>query len=235
MADIFSSGQMPHDFKIILSGGEMPKWIFPVEEGFSLDLCALILPVESSHAFSLLENGDLISENEKDSNGGVEINSPISKDHPNSFNKGNWDLEEWRIAVSSVHIYEQACAVIQIVEEVEAGDVLQIEQRDVEEVVGDETEGQGTELKSNSILLVKAVKTETEEELENASVYIERIERLESAMEKGLLDVITGSRTQFQERTGNRCFVEDRMLSKELIVRFWPDANGISSLDLAQA
>ncbi|KAI6705692.1 hypothetical protein NL676_008654, partial [Syzygium grande] len=75
--------------------------------------------------------------------------------------------------------------VVQIVEEVEAGDVLQIEQRDVEEAVLDETEGQGTELKSNSILIVKAVKTvETEEELENASVYIERIKRLESAMER---------------------------------------------------
>ncbi|KAK3430911.1 hypothetical protein EUGRSUZ_E02596 [Eucalyptus grandis] len=33
MADTYSSGEMPHDFNIILSGGEMPKWVFPIEEG----------------------------------------------------------------------------------------------------------------------------------------------------------------------------------------------------------
>ncbi|KAF8029082.1 hypothetical protein BT93_E1685 [Corymbia citriodora subsp. variegata] len=33
MADAYSSGQMPHDFKIILSGGELLEWVFPVEEG----------------------------------------------------------------------------------------------------------------------------------------------------------------------------------------------------------
>ncbi|KAI6705641.1 hypothetical protein NL676_008603 [Syzygium grande] len=55
--------------------------------------------------------------------------------------------------------------------------VLQIDQRDVEEAVDDETDGQGTELKSKRILIVKVVKKEeTEEELENADIYIERPE-----------------------------------------------------------
>ncbi|KAI6668148.1 hypothetical protein NL676_028590 [Syzygium grande] len=65
---------------------------------------------------------------------------------------------------------------VQTVEEVEAGDVLQIDQRDVEEAVGDETDGQGTKLKSRSFFIVKVVKEEeTEEGLENASIYIERL------------------------------------------------------------
>ncbi|KAI6668178.1 hypothetical protein NL676_028556 [Syzygium grande] len=129
-------------------------------------------------AAEVFKIGDLISENKKDSVGGVHINSPTSEDHPHSLNKEQRGLKEWRITISSVHIYERASRVKcsrQIVEEVEAGDVLQIEQRHVEEAVGDKTDGQGTELKSKRILIVKVVKKEeTEEELENADIYIER-------------------------------------------------------------
>ncbi|KAF8029316.1 hypothetical protein BT93_E1871 [Corymbia citriodora subsp. variegata] len=53
-----------------------------------------------------IETGDLISENEKDGDGSVEINSPTSEDHPHSFNEGNEDLKSGELP--SVHIYEGA-------------------------------------------------------------------------------------------------------------------------------
>ncbi|KAI6668521.1 hypothetical protein NL676_010906 [Syzygium grande] len=84
-------------------------------------------------------------------------------------------LEQWkRTGFSAAEVFQYA-HFVQTVEEVEAGDVLQIDQRDVEEAVGDETDGQGTELKSKRILIVKVVKKEeTEEELENTDICIER-------------------------------------------------------------
>ncbi|KAI6705635.1 hypothetical protein NL676_008597 [Syzygium grande] len=102
----------------------------------------------------------MISEN-KDSDGGFQINSPISEDHPPSLNEGNEDLNCGESPSPPFNIYERAS---------------RIDQRDVEEAVGDETDGQGTKLKSRSFFIVKVVKEEeTEEGLENASIYIERL------------------------------------------------------------
>ncbi|KAI6668665.1 hypothetical protein NL676_010777 [Syzygium grande] len=105
-----------------------------------------------------LENGDLISENKKDSDGGFQINSPTSEDHPPSLNEGNEDLN---CGESPSPLFTSMNEPL----------------GDVEEAVGDETDGQGTELKSKRILIVKVVKKEeTEEELENADICIERPE-----------------------------------------------------------
>ncbi|KAF8042648.1 hypothetical protein BT93_A1092 [Corymbia citriodora subsp. variegata] len=92
--------------------------------------------------------------------------------------------------------------VVQIVEEMEAGDVSQIEQRDVEEAVGHEIDSQGTEIKSNGILIVKVVKKEeTDEEWENHEVVMTpRVAQSTSWLSCcGLVDAITGSRTQFPD------------------------------------
>ncbi|KAI6668641.1 hypothetical protein NL676_010808 [Syzygium grande] len=152
--------------------------------GFTAAEVFSMLTVQRRHA---LENGDLTSENKKDSDGGVQINSPTAEDHPYSLNEGNEDLKSGESPsppFTSMNEPLGSNAVVQIVEEVEAGDVLQIEQRDVEEAVGDETDGQGTELKSRSILIVKLVKEEdTEEELENTSIYIERPESAEGIIQ----------------------------------------------------
>lgn len=126
------------------------------------------------------ENEDLISENEKDSDGGVQNNSPTSEDHPRSFDDGKEDLksgESLSPPFASMNKPLESNAVVHIVEEVEAGDDLQIERRDVEEAVGNETDGQGSELTSNGVLSVKVVKKEeTQGELESASIYLERLE-----------------------------------------------------------
>ncbi|KAI6668362.1 hypothetical protein NL676_016165 [Syzygium grande] len=163
---------------------DMQRWkllMFFLNSGRELDFRLQKFSVCSLYKGALrhaLEIGDLISENKKDSDGGVHINSPTSEDHPHSLNEGNEGLKSGESPsppFTSMNELLGSNAVVQIVEEVEAGDVLQIEQRHVEEAVGDKTDGQGTELKSKRILIVKVVKKEeTEEELENADIYIER-------------------------------------------------------------
>ncbi|KAF8029377.1 hypothetical protein BT93_E1928 [Corymbia citriodora subsp. variegata] len=174
---------------------------------------------------NLHENGDPMSENEKDSGGSVQSNSPTSEDHPHLFNEGKEDLKSGE----SMNKPPESDAVVQIADEMEAGDDLQIERRGVEDGVGEENDGQGSELNSNGILIVKVVeKEETEEESESAGISIERLavakescnegnENLAMANSQqklpevpmiptvvrrtswmsccGLLDVITGSRT----------------------------------------
>ncbi|KAI6705627.1 hypothetical protein NL676_008589 [Syzygium grande] len=136
--------------------------------------------LESQTSSNPHETGDLICENDKDSDGGTEDNSPTSEDHPNSFNEGNEDLKSGELPSpqsASMNKPPESNAVVQIVKKVEAGVDLQIKRKDVEEAVGDETDGQGSELKSNGILIVKVVKKEeTEEELDGTSIYIERLE-----------------------------------------------------------
>ncbi|XP_030553351.2 uncharacterized protein LOC115757311 isoform X2 [Rhodamnia argentea] len=136
--------------------------------------------LESQIASNLPENGDLISENEKDSDGGVQNNSPTSEDHPRSFDEDKEDLnggESLSPPFASMNKPLESNAVVQIVEEVEAGDNSQIEWRDVEEAVGDETDGQGSELKSSGVLTIKVVKKEeTQGELESAGISLERLE-----------------------------------------------------------
>ncbi|KAI3442289.1 uncharacterized protein J3R85_001401 [Psidium guajava] len=124
------------------------------------------------------ENGDLISENGKDSDGSVQNNSPTSEDHPCSFDDGKEDLksgESLSPPLASMNEPLESNAVVHIVEEV--GDDLQIEWRDVEQAVVDETGGQESELKSNGVLTVKVVKKEeTLGELESASIYHETLD-----------------------------------------------------------
>lgn len=136
--------------------------------------------LESHVASNSHENGDLVSENEKDSDGGVQSNSPTSEDHPHSFDEGKEGLkngESPTLPHASTDKPLEPNAAVQIGDEMEAGDDLRIERRDVEEAVGKENDGLGSELKSNGILTVEIVeKEETEEESEGTRVSIERLE-----------------------------------------------------------